>query len=208
MESNYLYKVVLIGDWSVGKTNILSRYTRGEFLLGSPATIGVQFSTKCLDIDGCNVRVQIWDTAGQDRYRTITSSYYRGAKGALLVYDITRPETFYRLDVWIKELKEYVKESCVIILIGNKCDLRHMAEVKQEDALNYAKLHNMAFYETSALDATNIDVVFDNLVKQIHSSQPKMEYGEEEHHTGLVAGGRLSLESSEGSHPKKKTCCS
>ena len=208
MESNYLYKIVLVGDWGVGKTNILSRYTRGEFISGSLATIGVQFSTKCVNIEGCNVRVQIWDTAGQDKYRTVTSAYYRGAYGALLVYDITRLETFHRLDLWTKELKQYVKEDCVITLIGNKSDLHHMAQVKQEDALKYSKLHNMAFYETSALDATNIDIVFDSMVKEIHSLQPKMVFEEEELHTNSIIGNRLSLRSNNDLPPKKKTCCS
>lgn len=207
MESDYLYKVVLIGEWGVGKTNILTRYTRGEFLLGSPGTIGVQFSSKTIEIEEKRVKVQVWDMAGQDKYRAITSSYYRGAHGALLVYDITRMDTFRRLDFWIKELKEYVNEDCVIILIGNKSDLVHLAEVKQQDGLNYSALHNLAFFETSALDSTNIQPAFNSLIQKIHSQKPQTSFPDSSPISTF--GKQISLKITEKTEAekKKKTCC-
>ena len=202
-----MYKIVLVGDWGVGKTNILSRYTRGEFILGSPGTVGVQFSTKSLVIDGANIKVQVWDTAGQDKFRAITSAYYRGAHGALLIYDITRQETFKRLDSWIKELKEYMKESCSIILIGNKCDLEHLSEVKQEDAINYAKMHDFAFFVTSALNSTNIQDAFDSLITQIHANNSKSVRTEQETLTTSISGKRISLNEPIQETSHKKSCC-
>ena len=101
----YLFKIVIIGDSAVGKSNLLSRYARNEFDLHSKATIGVEFQTQCVDIDGKEVKAQIWDTAGQERFRAVTSAYYRGAFGALLVYDISRRSTFESIARWLDELK-------------------------------------------------------------------------------------------------------
>jgi small GTP-binding protein len=100
----YLFKVVIIGDSAVGKSNLLSRYARNEFNLHSKATIGVEFQTQSMDIDGKEVKAQIWDTAGQERFRAVTSAYYRGAFGALLVYDISRRSTFDNVGRWLQEL--------------------------------------------------------------------------------------------------------
>ena len=204
MESSYLYKIVLIGDWGVGKTNILSQYTRGQFVLGSAGTIGVQFSSKTLTLEDTVVKVQVWDTAGQDKYRAITSNYYRGAHGALLVYDITRIDTFKRLDIWLKELREFVKSDCVMVLVGNKSDLSDMAEVKTELAVDYAKNLGIAFFETSALNASNIEQAFDAAIKKIHSqgsiNLPKLEP------TVSVVGAGKVLEEKKCTE-KKKNCC-
>lgn len=100
----YLFKVVIIGDSAVGKSNLLSRYARNEFNINSKATIGVEFQTQCLEIDGKEVKAQIWDTAGQERFRAVTSAYYRGAFGALIVYDISRRTTFDSVERWLEEL--------------------------------------------------------------------------------------------------------
>lgn len=101
----YLFKVVIIGDSAVGKSNLLSRYARNEFNLHSKATIGVEFQTQSMEIDGKEVKAQIWDTAGQERFRAVTSAYYRGAVGALVVYDISRRTTFESVERWLEELK-------------------------------------------------------------------------------------------------------
>jgi Ras-related protein Rab-11A len=101
----YLFKIVIIGDSAVGKSNLLSRYARNEFNLHSKATIGVEFQTQSMEIDGKEVKAQIWDTAGQERFRAVTSAYYRGAVGALIVYDISRRTTFDSVGRWLDELK-------------------------------------------------------------------------------------------------------
>merc|ERR1711945_46158 len=101
------FKVVLIGDSGVGKSNLLSRFTRNEFNLESKSTIGVEFAHRSIQVEGKKVKAQIWDTAGQERYRAITSAYYRGAVGALLVYDITKPQTYENVQRWLTELRNY-----------------------------------------------------------------------------------------------------
>ncbi|KAH0985750.1 hypothetical protein GBA52_012927 [Prunus armeniaca] len=123
---DYLFKVVLIGDSGVGKSNLLSRFTRNEFSLESKSTIGVEFATRSIRVDDKVVKAQIWDTAGQERYRAITSAYYRGAVGALLVYDVTRHVTFENVERWLKELRDHTDANIVIMLVGNKGDLRHL----------------------------------------------------------------------------------
>merc|ERR1719440_2546576 len=150
---DYLFKVVLIGDSGVGKSNLLSRFTRNEFCLESKSTIGVEFATRSLPIDGKTIKAQIWDTAGQERYRAITSAYYRGAVGALLVYDITKTVTFENVERWLKELRDHADSNIVIMLVGNKSDLKNIRGVETDEAMSFAEQHNLAFIETSALDS-------------------------------------------------------
>ncbi|KAG0495115.1 hypothetical protein HPP92_006109 [Vanilla planifolia] len=117
---DYLFKLVLIGDSGVGKSNLLSRFTRNEFNLESRSTIGVEFATRSLNVDGRIIKAQIWDTAGQERYRAITSAYYRGAVGALLVYDVTRRPTFENVERWLRELREHTDPNIVVMLVGKQ----------------------------------------------------------------------------------------
>ena len=162
---DYLFKVVMIGDSGVGKSNLLMRYTKNEFNIESKTTIGVEFATKSIKTpDRKVIKAQIWDTAGQERYRAITNAYYRGAVGALLVYDVTSQQSFHNVEKWLKELKQFADSNIVILLVGNKTDLKDQREVKREDAATYADQHRLAFIETSALDATNVDVAFERII--------------------------------------------
>ena len=129
----FLFKVVLIGDSGVGKSNLLSRFTRNEFNLDSKSTIGVEFATRSIQVDNKTIKAQIWDTAGQERYRAITSAYYRGAVGALLVYDISKHQTYENVTRWLKELRDHADTNIVIMLVGNKSDLRHLRAVPTEE---------------------------------------------------------------------------
>ncbi|KAE8588368.1 hypothetical protein XENTR_v10022485 [Xenopus tropicalis] len=168
-EFNFVFKVVLIGESGVGKTNLLSRFTRNEFNHDSRTTIGVEFSTRTLTIDGHLVKSQIWDTAGLERYRAITSAYYRGAVGALLVYDITKHQSYESVDRWLKELYDHADASIVVMLVGNKCDLKDEAqEVPSEEAKAYAERNGLLFIETSALDATNVELAFESILRDIY----------------------------------------
>lgn len=148
--------VVLIGDSGVGKSNLLSRFTRNEFSLDSKSTIGVEFATRSLQIKDKVIKAQIWDTgtfklclcnvltvfcpwlAGQERYRAITSAYYRGAVGALIVYDITSQNTFDSVERWLKELRDHADNQIVIMLVGNKIDKKHLRAVATGLAKQYA----------------------------------------------------------------------
>ncbi|KAJ6808087.1 ras-related protein ARA-4 [Iris pallida] len=166
---SYLFKVVIIGDSAVGKSNLLSRYSRDEFNPNSRATIGVEFQTQTLTIDGKEVKAQIWDTAGQERFRAVTSAYYRGAVGALLVYDITRSATFQSIDRWLQELNTHSDTSVARILVGNKCDLGEIRAVSVEDGKNLAESEGLFFMETSALDSTNVKTAFEIVIKEIYN---------------------------------------
>lgn len=168
---DFIWKVVLVGDSGVGKTNLLSRFTRNEFNAESKSTIGVEFATRNLTIKGKTVRAQIWDTAGQERYRAITSVYYRGAVGALVVYDITKPQTFENLSKWLEELKEHADPYVCIMIVGNKTDLRSVRAIQQEQGRLKAEEHKYSFIETSALDATNVGEAFNNLLVDIFKVQ-------------------------------------
>ena len=165
---DYLFKVVIIGDSGVGKSNLLSRFTRNEFHLDSKSTIGVEFATRSIQHDGKIIKAQIWDTAGQERYRAITSAYYRGAVGALLVYDITKRDSFENCERWLKELRTHGDAQVVAMLVGNKGDLKHLQAVDVEDAKDFAEDNNLAFIETSALDATNVDLAFETILIEIY----------------------------------------
>ena len=161
-------EVVLIGDSGVGKSNLLSRFTRNEFNLETKSTIGVEFATRSIETEGKVLKAQIWDTAGQERYRAITSAYYRGAVGALLVYDISKSLTFKNVERWLSELRENASGNICIMLVGNKCDLRHLREVPTDSAKDFAEKNGLFFIETSALDATNVDLAFQTILTEIY----------------------------------------
>lgn len=135
---HFSISVVLIGDSGVGKSNLLSRFTRNEFNLESKSTIGVEFATRSIQVDNKTIKAQIWDTAGQERYRAITSAYYRGAVGALLVYDIAKHLTYENVERWLRELRDHADNNIVIMLVGNKSDLRHLRAVPTDEARSFA----------------------------------------------------------------------
>jgi small GTP-binding protein len=166
-EPDFLLKIVLIGDSGVGKTNLLARFTRDQFNPDSKSTIGVEFATKTLEIEGKTVKAQIWDTAGQERYRAITSAYYRGAIGALLLYDVSASLTFQSLTRWLQELRENADSNIAVMLVGNKCDLQELRAVSTDEGVGFAKSENLLFIETSALDSTNVTESFTRLMTEI-----------------------------------------
>jgi Ras-related protein Rab-11A len=168
-EYDYLFKIVTIGDSGAGKSCLLSRFAINEFDETSKTTIGVEFRSKSIDIGGKRVKCQIWDTAGQERYRAITNAYYRGAMGVMLVFDITRTETFRNLEQWIREIRDNADHNLKITLVGNKCDLKHLRMISTSDAKAFAESHNMEYIETSAKDATNVLRAFTDMAASIKS---------------------------------------
>ncbi|KAF4463527.1 Ras Rab-11B [Fusarium albosuccineum] len=186
--------IVLIGDSGVGKSNLLSRFTRNEFNLDSKSTIGVEFATRSIQVDSKTIKAQIWDTAGQERYRAITSAYYRGAVGALLVYDISKHQTYENVTRWLKELRDHADANIVIMLVGNKSDLRHLRAVPTEEAKSFASENHLSFIETSALDASNVELAFQNILTEIYRivSSKALDSGESAQAT-IGAGTNISL---------------
>ncbi|KAK3228279.1 hypothetical protein Dsin_008141 [Dipteronia sinensis] len=166
-ECDYLFKAVMIGDSAVGKSNLLSRFAKDEFRLDSKPTIGVEFAYRNIRIGDKMIKAQIWDTAGQERFRAITSSYYRGALGALLVYDMTRRATFENIKKWLKELREYGNSYIVIVLVGNKSDLSRNREIQEEEGKELAEMEGLYFMETSAMENLNVQDAFLQMFRKI-----------------------------------------
>ncbi|KAL3814545.1 hypothetical protein ACJIZ3_015813 [Penstemon smallii] len=207
-EYDYLFKIVLIGDSGVGKSNLLSRFTRNEFCLESKSTIGVEFATRTLQIEGRTVKTQIWDTAGQERYRAITSAYYRGALGALLVYDVTKPTTFENLSRWLNELRDHADANIVIMLIGNKTDLKHLRAVATEDAQGFAEKEGLSLIETSALEAINVEKAFQSILSEIYRVISKKPLSSDEAAPSSIKEGTTLVVGPQETITKKTTCCS
>jgi Ras-related protein Rab-11A len=207
-EYDYLFKVVLIGDSGVGKSNLLSRFTRNEFCLESKSTIGVEFATRSIQVDGKTIKAQIWDTAGQERYRAITSAYYRGAVGALLVYDITKHVTYENVERWLKELRDHADSNIVIMLVGNKSDLKHLRGVPTDDAQAFSEKEGLSFIETSALESTNVEKAFQRILTEIYRIVSKKALASEESPTeGPGQGTNIVPLDSNTPDLKKKGCC-
>ncbi|XP_068109627.1 ras-related protein Rab-25 [Hyperolius riggenbachi] len=207
-EYNFVFKVVLIGESGVGKTNLLSRFTRNEFNHDSRTTIGVEFSTRTMTLDGQLVKAQIWDTAGLERYRAITSAYYRGAVGALLVYDITKHGSYDSIERWLKELYDHADASIIVMLVGNKCDLSDEArEVPAEEAKMYADSNGLLFIETSALDSTNVELAFETILRDIHKRVLKSKGGSPRDNTVTLTSQVPTSESEAQAMEERRPCC-
>ena len=163
-----VYKVLLLGDSSVGKTCFLMKYTDEAFQETHMATIGLDYRLKSMKLkNGKTVKIQIWDTAGQDRFRSITKNYYKGSHGIILIYDITNPITFENITHWVSQVREEASKNVVIYLIGNKIDLEEERKVSTEEGEKLAEKLGLPFNETSAFDGTNINETFDDIVERI-----------------------------------------
>mmetsp|Transcript_56059 Transcript_56059/g.126692 ORF Transcript_56059/g.126692 Transcript_56059/m.126692 type:complete len:221 (-) Transcript_56059:134-796(-) len=175
---DHLYKVVLVGDATVGKTHLLSRYVKGTLPKAPTATIGVEFATRTIPLAvGGTVKAQIWDTAGQERYRAITSSHYRRAVGALLVYDVTRQATFQNCLKWLEELRQNAEPNIIIMLVGNKVDLVEKdptaRQVYYDAAVEFARQHKLFFKEASAVTSYNVKHIFEQLLQEVYNQASK-----------------------------------
>eukprot|EP00316_Scyphosphaera_apsteinii_P013444 CAMPEP_0119311888 /NCGR_PEP_ID=MMETSP1333-20130426/24360_1 /TAXON_ID=418940 /ORGANISM="Scyphosphaera apsteinii, Strain RCC1455" /LENGTH=211 /DNA_ID=CAMNT_0007316393 /DNA_START=34 /DNA_END=669 /DNA_ORIENTATION=+ len=198
---DYLFKVVVIGDSGVGKSNLLSRFTRNEFNLESKSTIGVEFATRSVALDGKTIKAQIWDTAGQERYRAITSAYYRGAVGALVVYDITKDVSFANVEKWLTELKENATADITMMLIGNKTDLAQARMTSTEQGQAFANSHGIAFMEASALNASNVESAFLHILSEIYRKKARKEQEQ------AAAQNTVQLNANAEGAKKKAGCC-
>ena len=161
-------KVVMLGSTTVGKSSIVTKLTRGTFSEATASTIGAAFLSKTINIGDQEVKMQIWDTGGSERYRAMAPMYFQNAQAAIIVYDITSSSSFSDVDVWLKELREKGPQDIIIGLAGNKCDLQDQRTVKTEEASRYAHKNQLnVFKETSALNGTNINEIFSEIAKII-----------------------------------------
>jgi len=164
---DYLFKLVLIGDSGVGKSCLLLRFADDAFTESYISTIGVDFRFRTVKIDKKTVKLQIWDTAGQERFRTITSAYYRGADGIIMVYDVTSSDSFDHVNDWLKEVNRYASEGTCKLLVGNKSDRTADRVVTTESAKEFADELGIAFLETSAKSAKNVEEAFLTLAGEL-----------------------------------------
>ena len=203
VREDYKLKVVIVGDSGVGKSNLIKRFTSNEFNANSKATVGVEFLSKSYKINDKIFKIEMWDTAGQERYKSITSAYYKGAKGALLVYDTTSGQSFENISKWLSEIKEKTNKETKLILIGNKIDLKDSKVVSTELALAKAKEWGMPLMETSAKDATNVKEAFHDLLKEMYFELNKTLQMVE--NKKLESNNVVQLDVNE--EKKKKGCC-
>mmetsp|Transcript_24290 Transcript_24290/g.26984 ORF Transcript_24290/g.26984 Transcript_24290/m.26984 type:complete len:201 (+) Transcript_24290:25-627(+) len=168
VDYDFLFKILLIGDSAVGKSSLLLRFADQAFNTSFISTIGVDFKIRTVDMEGKKVKLQIWDTAGQEKFRTITSSYYRGAHGIIVVYDVTNENSFEHVESWLEEIEKYCSGSVQKLLVGNKSDLPKA--VPTATAEGFANERDVLFMETSAKNNTNVDETFLKLASLIKAS--------------------------------------
>ena len=204
---DYLFKYIIIGDAGVGKSNILLRYVYSTFKSDYQLTIGVEFGEKTVEIKGKIYKIQIWDTAGNEQFRSITRTYYKNSVCAIVVYDISRRETFDNVINWIEDCKLNSPKSVFIILVGNKSDLEEDRQVTTEEGEEFANRYGIRFFETSAKNSININEVFSESIEFIADRIEKKYYDLDNETCGIKRNynSRISLNSQKTQ--KKKECC-
>ena len=190
MSDDCVYKVLLLGDSTVGKTCFLLRYCDKTFQEAHLSTIGLDYRLKTMTLEnGKNIKLQIWDTAGQDRFRAITKNYYKGANGIILIYDVTNMQSYENVKNWIAQIKEEANQNVLIYLAGNKIDVSEdLRVVKTEDGKKIADEFKLPFYETSAKSGTNVNKIFEELVVNIDEVYSKLETPKNEIKNNLYKG--------------------
>eukprot|EP01036_Dinobryon_divergens_P037471 gene37471-49026_t len=188
MSYAYLFKYIIIGDTGVGKSCLLLQFTDKRFQPVHDLTIGVEFGARLINIDQHQIKLQIWDTAGQESFRSITRSYYRDAAGALLVYDITRRESFNHLGRWLEEARQNGNPNMTIMLIGNKSDLEHRRAVTTKEGEIFATENGLVFLETSAKSASNVETAFIKTAENIYEKIKEGLYDPSREGNGVKLG--------------------
>ncbi|KCV69667.1 rab family, other [Fonticula alba] len=213
---DYLIKLLLIGDSGVGKSCLLLRFADNSFTPTFIATIGIDFKIRTIELDGKRIKLQIWDTAGQDRFRTITTAYYRGAMGILLVFDLSDPVSFRNVNTWMHTIEQHACGSVNRILIGNKCDIpADSRKVSTEEAEALAKEYGIRYFETSAKEDINVTEAFRTLASDIKTrlidNNPSSAAGGADDRAGAgKSGNTVDLHgdtSDDAPTPKNSKCC-
>ena len=202
-EYDFIFKVLLLGNSDVGKSSMLLRFVDSVWNDAFTPTIGVDFKVKTLEINNKRVKMQIWDTAGQERFRTVVSTYFKGAHGILLLYDVTNKDSFKNLENWLIEIEKNSNQKVLKILIGNKCDLTEDREITTEEGQTFANRNGMEFMETSAKMNTNVSEAFTTLGKLMIEFNSKTNTNQ-----GQKSGEVKTLKSNSGKDLNtKKKCC-
>lgn len=195
----HCFKILTIGESGVGKTCILRRFVENKFLKNHLATIGIDFKTKNIEIDGTPIKLKIWDTAGQERFRNITNQYYKGADGIILVFDVTDQKSFEKIKEWMSQIKANTQADQIgLVLLGNKCDIEQRT-ISKNDGEELGKELGIEYYETSAMLGNGIAQAFEFLAKNILTKK-KIDLKNEK-----GTDGGVNLDG--GVTPQKKQCC-
>jgi small GTP-binding protein len=206
---DHIFKVLLLGDSSVGKTCFLLRFSDETFTENHISTIGLDYRLKMVSVNEAKIKLQIWDTAGQDRFRAITKNYYKGAHGIILLYDVTNINSFNNIKNWISQIKENSTEKVKICLVGNKCDMTGMRKIQYEDGEKLAQEHDLKFIESSAKNNINVEETFKYLIDEIYGYHAKDKNTEEKPRERRRSFLNL-LQLTNFNSPtkgKKKACC-
>ena len=210
----YLFKLLLIGNSGVGKSCILMRYADNSFTENFFNTIGVDFKIKTITLNDQVIKMQIWDTAGQDRFRTLTSSYYRGAHGIIIVYDVTNKDSFDNVKQWMQEIEKFASENVNKLLVGNKSDLEEQRKVTYDEGVELSKKFDIPFLEVSAKNALNVEDTFITMASEIQARFLKEKTAKKEIKKDYTFGGNSSAltlnntnEPQKEADHKSKNCC-
>ncbi|MCD7459635.1 Ras- protein Rab-2A [Datura stramonium] len=190
MSYKYMFKLIIVGETGVGKTCLLFQLTAGQFNPVYDVTIGTEYGSKMITVDGKPIKLQIWDTAGQEKFRSITRWYYRGAVGALLVYDVTRRHTFEQLSSWLADIREHSDPRLTVMVVANKCDVNGeiRAVVSKEEGEEFARSNECLFMEVSARTAVNVEAAFATTAEQIYKKVGNGDFGAVEESTRITIG--------------------
>ena len=197
---DYIIKIALLGDATVGKTNLVIRFVDNSFSINTPTTIGYDYKSKTIVLNDSKkkkAKLQIWDTAGQERFMSLTNNIYKRVDGIILVYDISKYETFSNITNWIKRIKEF-NDRLPVLIVGNKIDKNEERIVSFNEGEKLANEYNMNFFETSALSGDNVDEAFISFSNEI------MKYLK---NNSNISGDSFSIDNSENKNKKKKKKC-
>ena len=190
-------KIMVIGETRVGKTALIKKYVKNEFGVVYLTTVGIDFQEKIINVEDKSVKLQIWDTAGEERFRNIAKNYFHSSDGFLLVYDISWRDSFDKLNFWLEQIKLNAPEHTKCIVAGNKCDLEEKREINKNEGEDFSKENNINFFETSAKDGINVNEIFQDLANEIIKDFKK----------NGAKNQRSSQVLKKGTKPKKKSCC-
>ncbi len=200
---NFIFKILLLGDSAVGKTCFLLRYSDDTFCENHISTIGLDYRFKLVTLENEKIaKLQIWDTAGQDRFRAITKNYYKGANGIVLIYDVTNANTFNNIKAWLSQIKEHANEKVKIVIVGNKIDSEETRQVSTEQGEALAKEYDLKFFETSAKNNIGVEQCFQFIVNEIYEQSEKTNDRRKSKADGISLDG-----DGENKGIKKPNCC-
>ena len=194
------FKILLIGDLGVGKSCVILRYVEGDFPGNIMSSIGVAFKTKQIELEDRLIKMQIWDTAGHEKFRTITTSYYKSAHAIIILYDITQKSSFDHIKNWITEIDKFGKQGVLKVIVGNKLDLENNRKIKKEDAENLALKYGVKLWEVSAKDNTNVEEMFLDTIKTLMEKNSKIISEGSSMNNNILLNKNTKTK-------KKKKCC-